>query len=208
VVVLDHDLLTAGDLGLQAYARHLAEDLPVDGQVQLVGGMRGVLEGRPELMPTHVDLTRAQTGREVVDRLAAAAGVPDDRRAAARAAALRDLAASSFVLDRADGLDELLDAVGDAPVLVVADPAEHGPVAEVLAAVRLDGRVRLVAAHGAGSADLVLAASWTPGVAAATTAGATTVVVDRFDRGLGVPTAHVTGLAAVVPLAARWSRAP
>ncbi|MBM9466981.1 hypothetical protein [Nakamurella leprariae] len=204
VVILDHDLLTAGDLEMQAYARHLADGLPVDVQVHVVGGMRGVLESRRELMPAQVDLAAAQSGRAVVDALAATAGVPEDRRPAARASALRDLAASSFVLDRADGLDEVLAAVGDAPVLLVIDSAERGPVAEVLGALRLTGRIELVAGHRPTPSDLVIAAAWTRELAEATAAGATTVVVDRFGRELGVPTAHVAGLSRVLPVAAEW----
>lgn len=205
-------ILFTGDLAVQAFARHIAAEC--DDPAAVIGGMRGFLEGRPGLIPSGAWRSMPQTGDEAVRRLAVAAGLSPDAIERAHRAARIDLAASAWLLDRADGLDELLTRLADlGPVRVLADPADPA-IDAVLDALDLapgtgpiDSVVDLTAVAlgepGAGWPDLVVDAAWTPTLDHAGRAGSITAVVDRFAVGAGTPTLRGPDLRAVaVPLAA------
>ena len=74
----------------------------------MIGGMRGFLEGKTELIPPDVDLSDAEDGYQAVEILARAAGLDDAAIPAPGGQPAPDLAASAWAVDPADGLDALL----------------------------------------------------------------------------------------------------
>lgn len=142
-VVISLELVHDSDLGTQAFARHVGEQLPDDRARLVVAGMRGILEGRPDLVAEAsrafpgVDVTAVTAGPDLVAALAAAAGLPADRIADARTAAAHDLARSAWTVGPAPGLVELrrtLTAHGHR--LAVLAPGPVG-VPEILDAIEM-----------------------------------------------------------------------
>jgi hypothetical protein len=206
-------ILFTDDLAVQAFARHVAARCPEPGAV--IGGMRGFLEGRPELIPPGIWRSTPQTGEDAVRRLAAAAGVSAAEVEQARRASRADLAASAWLLDRADGLDELLARLADlGPVSVLADPADPATTAVLDALNLAPGAVTGIdsvvdpatAAPGGCEGErpaLVIEAAFTSTLDQAGRTGAITVVVDRFGAGAGTPTLRAPDLPGLAgPLAA------
>ena len=101
----------SSDLPVQSFARHLTDALPTDQVRAMIAGMRGFLEGKPELIPAGIDLAGAEDGYQAVELLGRAAGLTDAVIAAAYRASRADLAASAWAVDESDGLDELLAAL-------------------------------------------------------------------------------------------------
>ncbi len=149
-VVLRLDgVVHSGDLAAQAFARHVAAALPAEPGRAVLAGMRGFLEGTPDLLAAGIelagpDLAAAEDGEQAVELLAAAAGLDAAGVEAARRASRVDLAASAWVLDPPDGLAEIVAATaGRAGVAVLTVP--NDPAADpVLEACELTGSVDAV----------------------------------------------------------------
>ncbi len=224
-LLLGFDGLVCGsDLPVQAFARHCAAALPVDRGRVLVGGMRGVLEDRTDLLPGGIRLDGAEDGFDVVEILASAMGLDAARIAEARQRARLDLAGSAWAVEPAAGLPELLVALrAAARVRVVA--ADAAGVTEVLEATGLDGFVDasdvFVDPGGAGWASAVRAAAETTGapdrvlavatrwadLASAADAGGRTALIDRFGRGRGAPTLRARDFAGLASAILSWAGA-
>ena len=228
-VLLGFDGIVCGsDLPVQAFARHCAQALPVDRGRALIGGMRGFLEDKPDLLPPGVDLGAAEDGFAAVEMLAAAAGLQAATIGDARRRARGDLAASAWAVEPAEGLVELLNAVGDVARVWVTTIEATG-VREVLEATELDGRLTGGVLHtdtsgpnasgpnASGTATramvdeigdprrvLALATRWTD-LAPAADSGCPTALVDRFRRGLGEPTWRAGTLADLIPPIRAWA---
>ena len=195
------------DLPTQAFARHLTADLPADRTKALIGGMRGFLEGKPELIPAEVDLGAAEDGEHAVELLAAAFGIGPEQVESARIASRRDLAGSVWAVDAADGLDELLapfaagrfvwTGTGDpaAPALLASeeirvDGVLDGPFAAALATT-------LDRVGGDPERLTVIGTRWTGELDLAHRAGCGTVLLDRYGTGRGTPTYRCSDLTQV-----------
>lgn len=122
-------IVHTSDLPTQAFARHLAETLPAEQNARLIGGMRGFLEAKSELIPADIDLSAAEDGDQAVEILARAAGLAQPTIDRARAEGRRDLAASVWAVDAADGLDELLAAVDGGHLAVLGEPDDPAAAA-------------------------------------------------------------------------------
>ncbi len=57
----------SSDLPVQSFARHLTDALPTDQVRAMIAGMRGFLEGKPELIPAGIDLAGAEDGYQAVE---------------------------------------------------------------------------------------------------------------------------------------------
>ncbi len=205
------------DLPVQSFARHLTDALPTDQVRTMIGGMRGFLEGKPELIPAEIDLTGAEDGYQAVEILARAAGLGEAVITAAYRASRADLAASAWAVDESDGLDELLAALGGRAVLAVFtepdDPAAPavlestgievdelvgGPITAALDTIR----------HRVENADqrriLVVGTRWLGELADACAAGYDTALVDRYRLGRGAPTLRSPDVAGVVEPISQW----
>lgn len=209
VAVRLHGAAYDDDLAVQAFARHLqalAPDRPV------IAGMRAFLEDKPQLAPRPPWSEPSRppaTGDRAVEQLAVAAGLTPAQVDAARLASRHDLAGTAWILDPADGLDELLDLLsGRADVVLVADPDDPatGPVLDALA---LAGRFAVV--HPAalrntvtGRPALLIDTTWPPVLTAAHDTGSTTALIDRFDTGDGTPDLRAADLAGLLPGVAAW----
>jgi hypothetical protein len=209
VAVRLHGVAHTDDLGVQAFARHLATAGP-EGR-STIAGMRGFLEGRPELIPPGAWDTPPQTGYEAVRLLAAAAGCSRQIIDAAYRSSRTDLAASAWVLDPADGFDNLLLLLRDRARLVVVGAADDPATEPVLAALDLAGRMdELLDDHAltdlvrAPRPALLVDMAWTPAMVATHAAGQTTALLDRFDRGAGTPTVRARTLTGMLPGVAAW----
>lgn len=224
-VLLGFDGVVCGtDLPVQAFARHCAAAMPVDRGRLLVGGMRGVLERRAELVPDGAPLDDAEDGFDVVEILASAMGLDAATIERARRQARRDLAGSAWAIEPAAGVTDLLDCLGDdARVSVIAH--DRAGVPEVLDATELDRRIAaddvlivsgageraaairaVVATVGAPERVLVVAARWAD-LAPAADAGCATALVDRFGRGRGEPGWRATDVAGLVEPVRAWAAA-
>lgn len=201
------------DLAGQAFARHLAAGSPDEASGRrLIAGMRAFLENRPDLLPDPPwDTADAPSdGAEAIARLAAAAGHPPGEIAAARTAARHDLAASAWVLDPADGLDELRRLLaGRAALVLIADPADPatGPVLDALELTDLPVAADPAGRPAAGrepASTLVIDTAWSDVLKTAHRAGRTTAVLDRFGRRQGTPDLRAPTLAGLLPGIADW----
>jgi hypothetical protein len=208
------------DLPVQAFARHLTEQLPAELVRPLIAGMRGFLENKPELIPAGADLGHAEDGYQAVEQLARTAGLTPAQIAAARQASRADLAASAWAVDAADGLDELL-AGPQADCYAYSDGADPaGPA--VLAALELDHRVRmlpdslpaaiarLVGGSAAARADrririLVIGTTWAGELDVAAAAGCGTVLIDRYQQGHGSPDWRAADLPGSIAQIRSWA---
>lgn len=189
-LLLSDDLLVTSDLPAQALARHLALQLPPAAGTTLIGAMRQLLEHG--VHPTDLDLA-GRTPWQAIELLGRAAGLPDDARAAAAAAAREDVARSLFLLDPADRLRTLLNRLQPDEVVVVTD--NPSDAAALVAAVELADQVHRYAAAGtaADPSAVALAATW-PGLLAQSAAtGGRTGLIDRFGTGPGSPTWRAAG---------------
>lgn len=201
-----HGVAHSDDLGVQAFARHLAAAAGTDGQ-PIIAGMRAFLEDKPHLAPPppwSALRSAPATGYAAVELLAAAAGCSPEVIADARGASRADLAGSAWILDPADGLPDLLDlAVGRADVVVVAEPDDPatGPV---LDALDLADRVILTAAPPARGPALLIDTVWAPNLAAGQAAGRTTALLDRFGTGDGRPDLRAADLPGLLPGISAW----
>lgn len=196
-------IVHTSDLPTQAFARHLAEALPAEQNAQLIGGMRGFLEGKPDLIPPGVDLSGAEDGDQAVEILARAAGLTPPVIGQARSQARRDLAASVWAVDAADGLDELLAATHGAYLAVLAGPDD--PAAAALLAseeISVDELIRApigtaiesLGSRAERSAITVIGTRWAGELELAQDAGCGTVLVDRCSTGRGTPAVRCSNL--------------
>lgn len=202
-------IVHTSDLPTQAFARHLTERLTAEQIPALIGGMRGFLEGKPELIPPGIDLTGAEDGEQAVEILARAAGLDQSVIEAARTASRFDLAASAWAVDRAEGLDELLAALDDATVTVLT--AQDDPAAAALLQseeITVDTLIQAgfpaaldqLLDSGPGHSPLiVIGTRWSGELSAAHTAGCITVLLDRYGAGRGTPTLRGAQLSELVP---------
>jgi hypothetical protein len=223
------------DLAVQSFARHASEQLaqPAANTTRaLIGGMRGFLEGRPDLLPSdpavNEALGKAEDGDQAVEILCRAAGLTPRQIVAARRASRVDLANSAWAIDAAPGLTELIAGIpAGSYVAVVAH--DLAGVAEVVDAIGIapavdefladaggsEGREEVVdhvlAAGGTTSAPerlLVVGSRWDPDLAVPHAAGCTTALVDRFGRGRGTPTWRSAELAGLIGDILRWAALP
>lgn len=196
-------IVHTSDLPTQAFARHLAEMLPTEQNVQLIGGMRGFLENKPELIPPGVDLSAAEDGTQAVEILARAAGLAPSAINEAHTEARSDLAASVWAVDAADGLDALLAAIGGAFLAIIAEPGDPAAAA-LLAAEEIAVDELILAPIGTAierlhaGADRIgttaVGTRWAGELAVAQQAGCVTVLVDRRGTGRGTPTVRCRSL--------------
>lgn len=198
-----HGVAHSDDLAVQSFARHLATRAPGRGR-WIIAGMRAFLEDKPQLLPDPPWSARPSTGHRAVELLATAAGCSDDDIDRARAASRRDLAGSAWILDPADGLDELLDLAGGRARVVVLADADDPATAPVLDALELTDRVTMAASTPARDQTLVIDAAWPPRLVAARAVGHRTALVDRFRTGDGEPDLRAGDLAGLLPGVAAW----
>ncbi len=207
IAVALHGVAHTDDLGVQAFARHLtaaATDAGRDGQ-PIIAGMRAFLEGKPHLAAappwSAPGSAPPATGYQAVELLARAAGCTEDDVARARRASRQDLAGSAWILEPADGVDELFTLVdGRAAVLVVA--ADDDPATPpVLDALGLTDRFAVEVPAGPA---LVVDTAWTPRLAGAHATGQTTALLDRFGSGAGHPDLRAADLPGLLPGIAAW----
>lgn len=204
------------DLPIQAFARHLTELLAPDLNRPMIGGMRGFLEGKPELIPPDVDLSAAEDGDRAVEILACAAGLDDAAIRRARRAARADLATSAWAVDAAEGIDALLAEVqGRASVLLLTEQADPA-VSPVLASIDLavdeivdlavDLAIATILQRMALPADrlLMVGTRWAGQLQPAHDLGCATALIDRFDRGRGCPTFRSPDLAGLLGAVREW----
>lgn len=196
-------IVHTSDLPTQAFARHLAEALPTELNATLIGGMRGFLEGKPELLPAGIDLTVAEDGEQAVEILARAAGLAQPVIETARRAARRDFASSVWAVERAEGLDELLTAAAGTHLAVVAepdDPAAAGLLEseEITVDELILGPVTVAIEQLRNRVDggqlVMVGTRWAGELSAAGEAGCVTVLVDRRGAGRGAPTIRCDNL--------------
>jgi hypothetical protein len=206
----------AGDLAVQSFARHVAEELPADGARVVIAGMRGYLEH-----PCGAGALReAEDGDQAVALLAAAAGLPPARIDAARLASRLDLASNAWLLDPSDGLGDLLVSLRARTLVVVLATAPDPAAAAVLDACELTDHVdevtdlpvasvmpSVLERIGATTAPrrlMMIGTRWAGELADAHAAGCVTAMVDRFDRKIGTPTFRSVDLAGLVGPAGHW----
>lgn len=227
VVLLTLDgVVHSGDLAVQSFARHVASALPTARGLAVLAGMRGLLEDKPDLLASGIELAgpellAAQDGERAVGMLAAAAGLTGARIAAAREASRADLASSAWVIDPPDGLPEIVEALaGRARAAVLTE--RHDPAAgPVLHACGLTGRVERMflpvssairdlrgPADGGSHRLLMIGTRWAGELHTAAAAGFDTAMVDRFSQARGTPTWRVPQLAALVDIVRTWITAP
>lgn len=224
-LLLDFDgTLYVGDLPVLAFARHCTEQLSAPRAKELIDGVRFFLEGK-SVADRRVDLRAAEDGEEAVEILAAAMGLTQDQIDAAYRLARADLAASAFAIDPPDGLDQLFTDLRDVHVMVITNAHPVG-VMEVLDAIGLTAHVddlitdagkpgsmpgilvRTIAGIDAEAEPrrvMVIGDRWASDLADASRAGATTALIDRFDRGDGDPTVRAKDLTELIPAIRAWA---
>ncbi len=214
VVVLPlHGGVHTDDLAVQAFARHLASAAGSAGR-PIIAGMRAVLEDKPDLLPDPPWAQPPPTGYRAVELLAAAAGCLDGDILAARLASRRDLAGTAWILEPADGFDDLLELVGGRARLVVVADSDDPATGPVVDALKLADRTELIGENALTAllsrvpAALVIDDAWTPRLAAARRAGHTTALIDRFRTGLGDPVLRAESIAGLLPGIAAWLDGP
>ena len=96
----------------------------------MIAGMRGFLEGKPDLIPAGIDLSGAEDGYQAVELLGRSAGLSPETIAAGHLASRADLAASAWAVDESDGLADLIAAIdGPAFLGVLVEPADPAAAA-------------------------------------------------------------------------------
>ncbi len=207
-----------GDLPVQAFARHITEQLPAEQIRPVIAGMRGFLEGRTELVPADIDLSTAEDGYQAVEILALAAGLDDAAILDARRASRADLAASAWSVDPADGLGALLSEVESAGAGVVlltepGDPAARPVLASIDVTVDeiVDAPVDLAVAQILRQLTppgpdrlLVIGNCWTGQLESVHNQGCRTSLVDRYGRGRGTPTFRSADLTGLIDPVGKW----
>ena len=210
------------DLPVQSFARHLTEGLPPEHIRPIIAGMRGFLEGKPDLMPTGFDLNTAEDGYQAVEILARTTDLTSLQITAARLASRADLADSAWAVDPPEGLDDLLaELAGPARIAVFTEAGDPAAL-DVLEAIGIDGQVdelvekptstvvaRLLqmidAANNPGRL-LVIGTRWTGELDAASGAGCVTGLIDRYALGRGKPTWRAGDLVGLVGHVREWVR--
>ena len=214
-----------GDLAVQSFARHVASAVPADRGRAVLAGMRGFLEGKPELLAAGTqlagaDLLDAEDGDRAVELLAAAAGLGAREVAAARRASRMDLAASAWIVEPADGVTRMLDLLDRRASVAVLTLPDDPAAGAVLAACGLTDRVELLALptpaavgrllegnDGEPRRVMAIGTRWSGDLEVAAAAGCLTVLVDRFGRGRGAPTWRTAGCAGLVDIVRSWIQA-
>jgi hypothetical protein len=213
-------VLHSGDLAVQAFARHLTDALPTDRVRAVIAGMRGFLEGKPDLIPPGTELASAEDGYQAVVLLGRAAGLSDAVITAARRASRADLAASAWAVDASDGLDELLAAVDGRVYLAVLTEPDDPAAPAVLDSIgiRVDelvagplpaalANIRFRVENADPQRILVIGTRWLGELSGAFDAGYDTALVDRYRLGRGTPTLRSPDVAGLVESVRRWSAA-
>jgi hypothetical protein len=217
----------AGDLAVQAFARHVAAAAPGDRGRAVLAGMRGLLEGRPDLLDAGVELAGpglldAEDGEQAVELLAAAAGLAPGAINTAWRAARADLAGTAWIIDPPAGLAGIVEAAAGRALLAVLTGPGDPAVDAVLDACELTGRIRRAVALPVAAALqhllpdvggnpgrlLMIGTRWAGELDAAHAAGAATAMVDRFARGTGHPDHRAADLAGLVDIVRSWIAAP
>ena len=211
------------DLPVQSFARHLTDGLSAGQGRRLIAGMRGFLEGKPDLIPAGTRLDDAEDGYQAVEMLARGMNLTDGQIRAARRASRVDLASSAWAVEPPEGLDDLLEVLdGRALIAVLTEPGDPAAAA-LLASIGIAGQVQSVldepmgpAVHrllGAIEASdtpdrlLVMGIAWRAEIEPAAEAGCLTVLLDRYERGRGSPTIRLTGdrpLSDLIDPVRRW----
>jgi len=227
------------DLAVQSFARHATEQLaqPADDATRaLIGGMRGFLEGRADLLradgAVNQALSAAEDGDQAVEILSRASDLTPRQIVAARRASRVDLANSAWAIDASPGLAELIAGIpSDSYVAVVAhdltgarEVVDAIGIASAVVEFLLDaggteGREHVVDHVLAATGDtagaipapdrlLFVGSRWNPDLAVPHAAGCSTALVDRFGRGRGTPTWRNAELVGLVPEILRWASLP
>ena len=205
-----------GDLPVQAFARHITEQLTADEIRPVIAGMRGFLEGKTELIPAGVDLSGAEDGYQAVEVLARTAGLESAAIATARQASRLDLAASAWAVDPTVGLDVLLTEIrSTARVVLLTEPGDPAarPVLESIDVTMDDivdtatgPAIALVRQETGATPDrlLIIGTRWTDQLAPAQEAGCATALIDRYGHGRGAPTFRSPDLAGLLVPVRGW----
>ncbi len=226
-ILLDFDgTAYVGDLGVQAYARRVAELLDPTTATLVIGAMRSFLEGRPAPAGVPDVFDTAEDGYELVHAMSEAAGVSDADRRVAYARSREDVIRSAFALDEQPGLADWLRRLDPADQVWLVTNAPDAGIAEVLDAVGLTAHVdRIVSSAGKPEGLYALAREaaaltgdprrvlgvgdrWAADLAAVHDVGGRTAHIDRFGRSLGTPTWREPELAPMLPALTRWSHDP
>jgi FMN phosphatase YigB (HAD superfamily) len=227
VILLDFDgTAYDGDLGVQAYARRVAELVDPPTATRIIGAMRRFLEGGPAPADAPGVFTTAEDGYELVHAMSDEAGVSEAERRAAYAVSRSDLARSAFALDPQPGLAgwlATLDPVDQVWLVTNAPQVGVDEVLDVVGLTDLVDRVIVGAGKPAGLPAIARAAGdaagsplrvlgigdrWAADLAAIHAAGSRTAHIDRFGRGVGTPTWRARELAPLLPALTRWSHDP
>ena len=202
-----HDQRPAG-AGLRP-APH--RELPAERVRPVIAGMRGFLEGKPELIPPDVDLSAAEDGYQAVEILARAAGLSAGARSQRHGWPSRaDLVGQRLGGRQPTGSPSCSPSRPAVPGRVLAEPGDPAAAA-VLDALGIDGR-RASSTGRPAPRSRTRRWCWSSGPAgpanwqSAQHAGCATALVDRFGRGRGTPTYRVdrpAGPARPRPLLAR-----
>jgi len=207
-------VLHASDLPVQSFARHLTQTLPADQVRVLIAGMRGFLEGKPELIPEGIELAGAEDGYQAVEILGRATGLSAETITAAYQASRVDLAASAWAVDASDGLGDMIAAIkGQVHLAVLAEPGDPAPAA-VLDSVGIGLQVvdaPIARACSPQSIEnvrptrvLVVGTRWAGELVDARDLGFDTALVDRYRLGRGAPTLRSPDLAGLLEPIIRW----
>lgn len=227
VLLLDFDgTAYVSDLPVQSYARHAAEQLSGSAGIGLVAAVRAFLERRSDIPgDPHLDLSAADDGYRAVELAGGAFGLGAPALSTAYRASRRDLAASAFAVEPADGLVELLTELrGRASTMLVTNSDSNG-VSQVLDSTGLAPLIDEVITD-AGKPELLPGIAWAAlrragiepqqlisigdrwgaDLAPVAALGGATAYVDRYHRGDGAPTFRGPDLGSMVRGIGSWAR--
>ncbi len=226
-LLLDFDgTAYVSDLPVQSYARHAAEQLGVTAGTGLVAAIRAFLERRTDIPgDPHLDLSSADDGFRAVEMAGSAFGLNAATLSAAYRASRRDLAASAFAVEPAEGLVELLSELAGRALTMLVTNSEPDGVMQVLDATGLAPFVdcvitdagkpqslpgiasRALQQAGVGPQQLIsIGDRWATDLAPVAALGGATAYVDRYRRGDGTPTFRGPDLGSMIGDIGSWAR--
>lgn len=226
-LLLDFDgTAYVSDLPVQSYARHAAEQLSVTAGTGLVAAVRAFLEQRTDILgDPRLDLSTADDGYRAVELAGSAFGLDAATLSAAYRASRRDLAASAFAVEPAEGLIELLAELAGTALTVLVTNSDPDGVIQVLEATGLAPLIdcvitdagkpqslpgiasRALQQAGVGPQQLIsIGDRWTIDLAPVAAIGGATAYLDRYGRGDGSPTFRGPDLGSMIGDIGSWAR--